>query len=178
VPIANFIARIAALVVLSPSLLVAGESPFVDIDEVIALGTAEAPDGVATAGQPNAEALKVFRDSGFVAIVDLRGAGEKRGIDERHAVEELGMSYVPLPIEGRDAISFENARMLDRALAEFDGPVLVHCGSGNRAAALLALRAADKGASDDEALELGQAAGLTKLEGVVRERLEDAAAQE
>jgi protein tyrosine phosphatase (PTP) superfamily phosphohydrolase (DUF442 family) len=71
-------------------------------------------------------------------------------------------------------MSFATAEKLDAILAEADGPVLVHCGSGNRVGALLALRASINGASDEEALELGRQAGLTRAEAVVLERLDEA----
>jgi len=86
-------------------------------------------------------------------------------------VDELGMHYVSLPIAGRDAVNFDNAKRLDEVLAQFDGSVLVHCAAGNRAGAMLALRASLNGASDEVALEYGREAGLTKLEDAVRERL-------
>jgi len=145
----------------------------VDVDEVVAAGKVETAAGITTAGQPDEAALKVFGDSGYSAVIDLRGPNEDRGIDEKAVVEELGMSYVPLPVSGAADISFENAKALDEIIASSEGPVLVHCGSGNRAGALLALRASLKGASDDEAVEVGRQGGLTGSEGVVRERLEE-----
>jgi len=48
---------------------------------------------------------------------------------------------------------------------------LLHCGSGNRVGALLALLKSSQGASDEAALEYGISAGLTGLEPVVRARL-------
>jgi hypothetical protein len=49
---------------------------------------------------------------------------------------------------------------------------MVHCASGNRVGALLALRANRlEGASPEDALELGLDAGLTRLEPAVREAL-------
>ena len=86
-------------------------------------------------------------------------------------VEALGMTYLSLPVTGEDAISYDNAARLDRLLADIDGPVLLHCGSGNRVGALFALREKLHGAADEAALEKGRAAGLTSLEGVVRKRL-------
>jgi hypothetical protein len=50
---------------------------------------------------------------------------------------------------------------------------LLHCGSGNRVGALLALRESQDGADDESALEYGRSAGLTKLEPVVIKRLEE-----
>ena len=145
----------------------------VDIDDVIAAGEVQAVDGVTSSGQPSEQALKVFSESGYAAVIDLRGESENRGLDEQAVVEELGMDYVAFPITGRDGISFENAERLDSLIEQYDGPVLVHCGSGNRVGALLALRESLNGASDEEALEYGREGGLTRLEGVVRERLEN-----
>ena len=146
----------------------------VDLAQVVELGTVSPVDGVTSAGQPDEAALEVFADVGYVAVIDIRGAGEQRGIDdEASLVEEMGMYYVPFPIEDKSAISFENARKLDALIAEHDGPVLVHCGSGNRVGALLALRASLDGADDEAAIALGKEGGLTRLEGVVRERLEE-----
>ena len=143
----------------------------VDIAQVAEAGKVSPVDGMTTSGQPDVAALKVFADSGYAAVIDLRGVNEDRGFDQRYAVEEFGMTYVTLPIEGRPAVNFENAEKLDEILAQFDGPVLVHCKSGNRAAALLALRASLHGADDETALAVGREAGLTALEDVVRERL-------
>ena len=125
-----------------------------------------------SSGQPDKEILAAAKDAGFVAVVDLRGAEEDRGIDEAGEVEALGMTYVALPISGGGDVTFENAARLDKILSEIDGPVLMHCASGNRVGALVALRASQAGASDEEALAAGRAAGLTRLEPVVIERLQ------
>jgi len=122
-------------------------------------------------GQPDEETLTIASGAGFVALIDLRSADEDRGIDEVAAVKAAGMQYVSLPVNGADGVTFENAAEFDRLLAEFEGPVLVHCASGNRVGALVALRASAAGASDDEALAAGKAAGLTRLEPAVAERL-------
>jgi uncharacterized protein (TIGR01244 family) len=143
----------------------------VEISQVVAEGKVSPVDGITTSGQPNVAALRIFADSGYTAVIDLRGVNEDRGFDQRYAVEEFGMTYVNLPIEGRPAVSFENAEKLDEILAKIDGPVLLHCKSGNRAAALLALRASLHGSKDEAALALGRQAGLTVLEDTVRERL-------
>ncbi|MDJ0908373.1 MAG: sulfur transferase domain-containing protein [Woeseiaceae bacterium] len=145
----------------------------VDMDAVVEAGAVQPVDGVTSSGQPSEEALQVFSDSGYVAVIDLRGESEDRGMENQQAVvEELGMDYVALPIASRDGVSFENAERLDSLLEQYDGPVLVHCGSGNRVGALLALRESLNGASDEEALEYGREGGLTRLEGLVEERLQ------
>lgn len=145
----------------------------VDVEQVVALGTVTPVDGITSSGQPTEAALQVFADAGYVAVVDLRRDSESRGFDEAAAVEALGMSYVSLPVDPKGGINFENASALNEALAGFDGPVLVHCGSGNRVGALVALGAVLDGSDHEAAIEEGRAAGLTKLEEQVREVLEE-----
>jgi uncharacterized protein (TIGR01244 family) len=138
----------------------------------IANGTAKLPQsGAVSTGQPDAGALRIAADKGYVAVIDLRGIDENRGLDEKAAVESLGMRYVSLPIADKTAVNYSNAARLDKVMAELDGPVLLHCGSGNRVGALIALRARLRGASAAEALIAGKTAGLTSLEPAVQERL-------
>lgn len=122
-------------------------------------------------GQPDEAILTAARDAGFVAVIDLRTAGEDRGFDERAAVEALGMEYHSLAVAGAKGVTLDNARALDGILAGIEGPVLLHCRSGNRVGALTALRASLQGAGDDAALEIGRVAGMTSLETAVTERL-------
>ena len=91
----------------------------------------------------------------------------------REAVLRLHPSEIspPRQPDGRD--SFEKANELDRILAEIDGPVMIHCGSGNRVGALMSLRASINGADDETAVEAGKQTGLTRLEPTVRERLQE-----
>ncbi len=147
------------------------EAPLkVDLNLVIADGTVSPAGGMTTSGQPDEAALRVFADSGYAAVIDLRTEGEDRGIDEKTVVEGLGMNYELLPITRSD-ITYEQAAALDELLASYDEPVLVHCGSANRVGALLALRASASGADDEAAIEAGRQAGLTsaELEAIVRE---------
>ena len=143
-----------------------------DLEAVVESGTVKPVDGVTTAGQPDEQMLKVFADNGYVAVIDIRTAGENRGIDEPVVVQGLGMDYVQMPVGGRGGISFENAEKLNQLLELYDEPVLVHCGSANRVGALFALNAFRETGDIDKALEAGRAAGLTGLEAVVKEVLE------
>ncbi len=142
----------------------------VDLQQVVGAGIVQPVGGITSAGQPDEAAFKVFAESGYAAVIDLRTEGEDRGLDEKAVVEGLGMTYVMLPV-GRDGISFDNARALDEMIASYDKPVLIHCRSGNRVGALLALRASLEGADDEAALEAGRAGGLTRLEPEVKELL-------
>lgn len=128
--------------------------------------------GLVTGGQPAADSWRDLRASGVVRVVNLRPAAELGGRDEAGEVAANGMDYVQIDVAGPDDLTEGNARQLWQALQDGSGMVLVHCASGNRAGALLALAAAqDGGMSPQAALEFGQAAGLTKLEPIVRERL-------
>jgi uncharacterized protein (TIGR01244 family) len=132
----------------------------------------DAIEGVTTSGQPSEAALTAIAAAGYKAVIDLRGPDENRGLaDEKKTVETLGMSYVSLPVEGGAGITYENARALDKLIAEADGPVLVHCSTSNRVGALLALRARASGADAETALELGLASGLAGLKSLVEQKL-------
>lgn len=133
----------------------------------------EPAEGITAAGQPNEAGLTELAEAGYAAVIDLRTAGEDRGMDEEKTVEELGMDYISLPIAGRDDINFDNAKKLDQILSKYEGPVLVHCGTGNRVGALLTLREKLHGAGDEEALAFGKAAGMTSLESTAKTRLAD-----
>ncbi len=146
----------------------------VDLESIESSQDLSPVDGLRSSGQPDAEQLALFAEAGYVAVVDLRGESENRGLDEAAAVESLGLDYVNLPVSGADSISWENANKLQEILSSYDGPVLVHCGSGNRVGALLALGKSKNGADDEEAVAYGRAAGMTRLESVVRSRLSEA----
>ena len=143
-----------------------------DLDAVVSSGVVTPVDGITAAGQPDEAALKVFAERGYTTVIDLRTAGEDRGMDEPAVIKAAGMDYVPLPI-GRDGITFDNARKLDELIKDADGPVLVHCASSNRVGALLALRKSLAGADDDDALAYGKDGGLNSLEGRVKEVLSE-----
>jgi len=129
-----------------------------------------------TGGQPSAQQLHDAAKAGVTTVIDLRAPTEDRGYDEQAAAEKLGLRYVRLPIAGAGDISVANARTLDRLLKQDPNTTLLHCASGNRAGALLALaHARMDGASTEEALQLGRDAGLTSLEPTVRAALEEQA---
>jgi len=127
--------------------------------------------GITSAAQPSAAQFEAAAKAGFKSVIDLRGPKEERGLDEPAVVAGLGMSYASLPIEGATGVTFANAAALDELLAKLEGPVLLHCSTGNRVGALLALRAKLGGADADAALLLGKAAGLKGLQPAVEQRL-------
>jgi uncharacterized protein (TIGR01244 family) len=130
--------------------------------------------GIVSAGQPNEAALVKIAEQGFAAVVDIRGPDEPRGFDERACVEALSMRYVALPIADADDLSFDTARSLEEVLTEAGSrAVLVHCGSGQRVGALLALLEGLRGTPPADAVAIGIAGGMTSpaLHAIVAERL-------
>lgn len=125
---------------------------------------------VLSAGQPDADALHAAHEAGYTTVINLRPEGEFEDFDERALVESLGMAYRHIPVAGRAGVTEGNARALQAAIAEAgDGPVLVHCGTGNRVGALIALGEWLDGTDEEGAVAEGKRMGLTGLEAVVRE---------
>ena len=130
-------------------------------------------DGVLVGGQPTRDQFEEAQAAGFRTIINLRGIGEVGTDVEPGLVAGLGMTYHHLPINGAAGITFDNAEALDKLMGTSEGPIMVHCASGNRVGALFALKAYRMdGKSAQDALNQGLRAGLTSLEGYVRTVLE------
>ena len=83
------------------------------------------------------------------------------------------MKFVSIPVPGPAGLTEANARSLARALGQQDAlPAVVHCKSGQRASALLGLKAfvVDR-VSAAAAIDLAKSLGLTRLEAALRERI-------
>ncbi|TKS53576.1 hypothetical protein E4582_01475 [Luteimonas yindakuii] len=129
-------------------------------------------DGIHSGGRISAEDLPALRAAGIRHVINLAPAAETPGFDEAGAVRAAGMRYDSLPIAGAGDLDREAVAAFDRLLQAADGPTLVHCASGNRVGALVALRAAWLlGANEEAAVEEGRRWGLRGLEGEVRGRL-------
>ena len=129
--------------------------------------------GLYTAGQPQASDWPALRARGVATVINLRTPKEREGRDEAAEVRAAGMRYLSIPVAGADGITEANARLLRDALGAADGPVLVHCASGNRVGGLLAvMRARLEGATGEEALEFGRNAGMVSTEARARQAIE------
>lgn len=123
------------------------------------------------AGQPAAADWRTFADAGVGTVINLRTPAEMQGRDAREEVVATGMRYLELPIDGAGAVTPGNARRLGELLREAQGPVLLHCASGNRVGGLLALLKAAEGMPTGDALAFGRSAGMKSTEAKVREAL-------
>lgn len=116
-----------------------------------------------------------LRAAGVKHVINLRTDEESQGLDESLVAGGLGIHYRHIPIEGAQSLTLESARKLDAALAAAgEDLTLVHCGSGNRVGALIAVREAwVRGRSPEEAIAEGKRWGLTGLEDSVRNLLRE-----
>lgn len=128
--------------------------------------------GLVTAGQPAAGDWNELAAAGVRAVINLRPQTEMQGRDERAEVAASGMRYIELPIATAADITPQNAHRLAALLDEAEGPVLVHCGSGNRVGGLLAVAMAQSGMQTEAALEFGRGAGMKSTEPRAREVIE------
>ena len=130
--------------------------------------------GILSGGQPTDGQLVEAQQKGFKTIINLRSAAEMQDSDEPERVRALGMTYISIPVAGPGDVNHLNSQRLVEALRDQKQyPVLVHCASGNRVGALFALDAAVSAALPvDQAIAVGKQAGMTRLELVVRTRLE------
>ncbi len=135
-------------------------------------------DGILVGGQPTPGQLQTLSDLGYSTVVNLRMPQENESTDAA-SVESLGMDYEWIPVAGAQGVNETNARRLAEILKAADGPVVVHCASGNRVGALFAMKAFYvDGKSPEDALAAGRAAGLTRLEPIVEQKLELAGAED
>lgn len=118
-----------------------------------------------TCGMPSADDLRSAHQAGIKTIINLCQPQETPP-QEASLTRELGMGYHNIPVAGAPDLSEAKARQLAAIINDCNNhPVLIHCMSGNRVGALLALKTfyAD-GKSAQESLQAGRAAGLKGLE--------------
>jgi uncharacterized protein (TIGR01244 family) len=169
------LARLSAIALLSvlPGLVPAGESPLASLPRHVALDAHRH-----ASGQPTAEALAQLPGAGITTVIDLRPDQETPELDEKSVAEKAGLKYRALPISGAADLTRENVTRFDQLLkATANENVLIHCASGNRVGAMLALQARwVQGKSAEEALAIGKAAGMTGLATDVQKLLDAPAA--
>lgn len=129
--------------------------------------------GLLVGGQPSLTQLKEIQEAGYRTVVNLRPPSERGDEGEPAAVVRLGMKYVSIPVPGAVGLTEQNARALAKALQGRDAlPAVVHCSTGQRAAALVGLKAfvVDR-LSATASIDLARGLGLTTLETALRERI-------
>lgn len=123
-------------------------------------------------GQPSPEAFRKLASDGYTTVINARGEGEIDW-DEKGLLDSLGLQYVTIPMPGPvDEITDEQIDRFDEIMRMSDGPIVFHCGSGNRASGLWAAWLVEKkGIAPKEALDLAVLAGMTGVRPAVELRL-------
>ena len=123
-------------------------------------------------GALNEEKVAALAKAGVELIINLQ-PDDELSFDESAAVKRAGMHYEQLPISGVADLKQLKILAFDNVLRQHHGKkTVVHCGSGNRVGAAIALRAGWlRGRKMDTAMERGRSHGLTKLEDEVYKRL-------
>ncbi len=165
------VTRISLIALLAsvPDMTLAADSPLAGLPRYIALDSHRH-----VSGQPSAEAIAKLPSAGITTVIDLRPDQETPDLDERAAAEKAGLKYLVLPVAGAPDLTRENVVRFDQLLKETSSEnVLIHCASGNRVGAMLALQARwMQGKSAEESLAIGKAAGMTGLTSDIQKLLE------
>jgi uncharacterized protein (TIGR01244 family) len=131
---------------------VAGVTNFAKLDSTIACGGATTPEGV-----------RELKKLGYASIINLRQATETGAEVEAEAAaaKDAGVRYVHLPMNGQSPDPAVADGFLKAMADPANQPVFVHCGSGNRAAAMWMIKRmvidgwdADKAGTEAAALGL------------------------
>lgn len=94
----------------------------------------------------------------FKTVIDMRSATEGTQ-EEKVLVEAANMTYINIPtsVAGFDD---EQLAAFTEAIENAEKPILVHCGSGNRAGGMWASYQISKGVDPEKALQEGRKAGM------------------
>ncbi|MFZ4602809.1 MAG: hypothetical protein ACOYM8_10165 [Caulobacterales bacterium] len=127
---------------------------------------------VATSGDPGLVGVDTAKAAGFKLMLDLRQPAEAGVAEQAARAQDIGLRRVSLPMPAAAAAI---PAFLDQLTAYLDDPanypILLNCGSANRAAGAWTLYRVRHGVPVRIALEEGRAAGLTSREALVREVL-------
>lgn len=146
----TLLAGIAHAQVTKPT--VAGVTNFAKLESTIACGGATTPEGV-----------RELKKLGYASIINLREATETGAEVEAEAAaaKEAGVRYIHLPMNGQSPDPAVADGFLKAMADPANQPVFVHCGSGNRAAAMWMIKRmvmdgwdADRAATEAAALGL------------------------
>lgn len=120
-------------------------------------------DGIFLGPQPSEGDLAEAKRQGIATVIDLRLPSET-ATPNAHLVRMHELNYVNVPVD-KAALSTGQIASLEQAIAQTEGPHLVHCATGARGALLLALsRAKQHGWTAERTLEEAALMGFN-LEG-------------
>lgn len=117
-----------------------------------------ATDKIAISGLIGDGGVKALASHGFKTIIDMRTSTEGTA-EEKALVNTTTMNYINIPMTV-SGISEEQLSEFTKAFESAETPILIHCGSGNRAGAMWAAYLIRKGTDPEKAIEAGRKAGM------------------
>lgn len=135
----------------------------ITIEEFEMINALKFGDNLMVGGQPSVNDFKKMQSMGISQVINLRPVSEKIDFDQVALLSELGMEYTLIPLTDISTFTLSSAQKLKEILT-LQQPTLIHCASGNRVGALIALSAfwCDE-LPAEEAYQKGIQGGLTKL---------------
>lgn len=123
-------------------------------------------------GQPSREALRELKAQGYKTVLSTRGHDELAW-DEEALADSLGLRFVSIPMDKPvTLITDDQLNRFADLMKTGERPMILHCSSGNRVAGLWTVWLAEhEGMLPEEALRLGDKAGMTRIRPLVEERL-------
>lgn len=100
-------------------------------------------DSMLIGPQPTEEDLQQASAEGIKTIIDFRMPSEVATTPNAELAAKNGLDYANIPVS-KASLSPNQVNELDRIMQEKEGPFLIHCATGTRAAMLLALSRAKK----------------------------------
>ncbi|MGH8856438.1 MAG: beta-lactamase hydrolase domain-containing protein [Polaromonas sp.] len=94
-------------------------------------------DGIFIGSQPTAQDLEDARQQGIKTVIDCRMPTETTTSNETQA-KGHGLQYINIPVN-KASLSANQIGELTAAMRSKEGPFLLHCATGARAALLLSL---------------------------------------
>jgi len=94
-------------------------------------------DGLFIGPQPTEQDLLEAKRSGVRTVIDMRMPGETPTPNAAQ-VRRIGLDYFNIPVD-KAALSEASIKELERVMGAVEGPTLLHCATGARAALMLAL---------------------------------------
>lgn len=102
------------------------------------------------AAQPTEDDLDAWKAQGVTTVVNLRSQAETAELSFDSAAEmaERGFAYSEIPMGGADGVSPDIVDQLAAILENAEGPVVLHCRTGSRAAHAYAAYLQSRGEAD------------------------------
>lgn len=140
----------------------------------IAIPNARFYQGYVLGGLPSESDLDTAMAAGFESAMSLMTNDEEGGPELARYGASKGLRYLRFTIAGEDDLNESMAWQFASTESMLGKPAIIHCASGQRVAAIFALRAyfVDE-RSAEEALAIGDALGMGEFADHVRQELAD-----